>query len=340
MMAVPKKITGMAIVIAVLGAACAEDDCVYCGVDISKGVRYGTDATVPVTDKDTVSPDTEKPDATLTDHEQDEDAIVPDEEILLPVDRMVTIEGTTFMMGCEEGVAPHCAETNATPRHEVTVASFEIDIYEVTKKEFESCIAAGACKNEQGEPAQFSLFGDEHPFCLLGGDQPDDMPANCVSWDGARAYCEWLGKRLPSEAEWELAARGTDDRWYPWGDAPGPTCSHVVMEDETDWGCGSGGAMAVGSKEDGKSPFGLYDMAGNMWEWVEDDWHDDYDDPSRPDDGSAWVDAVRPANRVQRGGAFLIGSEEAFEFLAYGHYGAPAENTGVSYGFRCARSLP
>ncbi len=314
---------------------CVEDDCVYCGVDVSKGVRYGTDSPVVPRDQDTTYPDVViSDDGEIADEEVDEDQL-PDAETILPAENMVLIEGASFMMGCEEGAMPNCAEANATLRHEVTVATFEIDVYEVTKKDFEACVAAGECKNS-GTLVRYVGYDDEHPFCVVGNTEVSDtMPANCVSWHGARAYCAWVGKRLPSEAEWEFAARGTDDRWYPWGNTPGPSCDTVVMEGDSDWGCDSGFAMSVGSKEAGKSPFGLYDMAGNVWEWVEDDWHDTYE--GAPTDGSAWVDVSHPANRVQRGGSFMVGNNEAFEFLAYGHYGAPADDTGVSYGFRCAR---
>jgi len=327
-------VMGMALLLVCLG--CTEDDCVYCGVDISKGVRWNDSGTA-AKDQDTARPDSAAPDDSgiTTDEEIDQDES-SDAEAILPAENMVVIEGAAFMMGCEEGAMPNCTETNAAPRHEVTVPSFEIDVYEVSKKDFEACVAAGACKNKQGDPARYIGYDGEHPYCVIGdAERPDTMPANCVSWYGARVYCAWVGKRLPSEAEWEFAARGSDDRWYPWGNTPGPSCNTAVMEGASDWGCDSGFAMSVGSKEAGKSPFGLYDMAGNVWEWVADDWHENYD--GAPTDGSAWVDAARPANRVQRGGSFMTGADEAFEFLAYGHYGAPADNPGVSYGFRCAR---
>jgi len=109
------------------------------------------------------------------------------------------------------------------------------------------------------------------------------------------------------------------------------------MEGGSDWGCDGGLSLPVGSMEAGKSPYDIYDMTGNVWEWVEDDWHDDYDSADRPDDGSAWIDATRPANRVMRGGSFMIGSDEPYEFTTYGHYGGPADDAGVSRGFRCAR---
>jgi len=323
--------------------ACSKDDCVYCGVDVSGGVRYGTDTAGIPKDQDMSFSgasigDNDSPTA---DHDMlgnDGDGLsdeITDEDVIFPVENMVSIEGTTFMMGCEEGVAPNCAETKATPYHEVTVKGFEIDVYEVTKKDFEACIKAKVCTNAQGSPLQYIAYDEEHPFCVVGSSLDDSLPVNCVSWYGARTYCAWVGKRLPTEAEWELAARGTDKRWYPWGNAPGPSCYNTVMKGNSDWGCDNGFAMSVGSKPNGKSPYGLYDMAGNVWEWVEDDWHEDY--TGAPTDGSAWVDATRPANRVIRGGSFMVGSEELFQLTTYGHYGAAAEDASVSRGFRCAR---
>jgi formylglycine-generating enzyme required for sulfatase activity len=207
----------------------------------------------------------------------------------------------------------------------------------VTKKEYKACIDAKGCENDIDNGVVLYQTVADSPFCVLDSSLGDPYPVNCVSWAGARAYCAWQGKRLPTEAEWELAARGDDGRAYPWGNAPGASCDNTVMDGASDWGCDGGLSLPVGSRPSGKSPYGLYDMAGNMWEWVEDDWHENYDDPARPDDGSAWVDTVRPANRVIRGGSFMTDADEFFMFTTYGRYGSPADDTYISRGFRCAR---
>jgi formylglycine-generating enzyme required for sulfatase activity len=315
---------------ALLCVSCGEDDCYYCGKDISGGITYGAD--VPVIPKEQ---DITVPDEAVIDELPDVD--------LLPAENMVSVEAATLMMGCVEG-APSCTETNSLPRHAVDILGFEIDVYEVTKKEYAACIAAGACKNDLVNGIIHYSTSDEKAFCVLDSALGDDYPVNCISWEGARAYCAWLGKRLPTEAEWELAARGTDDRIYPWGDEPPPSCNNTVLDSggADGWGCGSStSSMPIGSKPAGNSPYGLYDMAGNMWEWVEDDWHATYDDTEledkRPDDGTAWVDTARPPDRVMRGGSFMIDVEEFFEFATYARYGNPAESTDISRGFRCAQ---
>ncbi|HOW52046.1 MAG TPA: formylglycine-generating enzyme family protein [bacterium] len=328
-----------------LCVSCGEDDCYYCGKDITKGVIPDTETPVIPVDRGTSQPDssltpddnTEAVDEATSDGNDLDVAEISDRDVVT-ADTMVVIPETTYSMGCEENVAPSCTETNSLPRHEVTVPEFSMDIYEITKKEYAACIAEGGCLNDPDNDLLLYKTMADSPFCVLdNGTYTDTHPVNCVSWLGARAYCEWVGKRLPSEAEWELAARGTDGRYYPWGDTPIPSCDNSVLEGPEDWGCDQGLSLPVGSKPQGISPYGLYDMAGNMWEWVEDDWHDDYGDLSRPDDGSAWVDAIRPPNRVIRGGSFMTSAEDNSEFLTYARFGSPAYDTYISRGFRCAQ---
>ena len=202
--------------------------------------------------------------------------------------------------------------------HSVTVASFEISKTEVTVAQYRICVEEGDCvEPRQGE------------FCNWGVAGKDNHPVNCVSWNAAKAYAEWFEARLPSEAEWEYAARsGGLDRDYPWGDTE-PTCDLAVIQ-----GCSSG-TQPVCSAVDGNTAQGLCDMAGNVWEWVEDDWSSS--SVGAPEDGSAWVDSPRASLRVRRGGSWRV--FPLFARVAFRPWGVPSGRSD-DLGFRVARSLP
>lgn len=194
----------------------------------------------------------------------------------VPAD-MVCIPAATFEMGTSlndfQGTQPAPYEK---PAHMVTITkSFWMDRTEVTVEDYAVCWALKVCDLPmQGPNLNWGIAGKEK------------HPANGVTWHQAKQYCEWKGKRLPTEAEWELAARGTDGRMYPWGNDM-PTCQHVIADS-----CGTPGTQAVGSKPLGASPYGLLDMAGNVSEWCSDYYKEDYyyespdADPQGPLDGT------------------------------------------------------
>jgi formylglycine-generating enzyme required for sulfatase activity len=232
---------------------------------------------------------------------------------------MVLVPGGEFTMGSD--VAP-----NEQPIRVVHVDAFWIDETEVTVAEYTECVDAGAC-----DPPPTGGFYNH------GVAGREDHPINGVTWNGAQAYCGWVDggakKRLPTEAEWEKAAAGTDARTYPWGDSPEPSCTYVVMLNAEGDGCGMSSTWEVGGKPLGESPYGARDMAGNVWEWVS-DWHGAYDpgdtvNPSGPETGT---------RRVLRGGAWSYDDPDLFR-AAYRADQIPTHDT-FTVGFRCARTPP
>jgi len=228
---------------------------------------------------------------------------------------MLLVPAGEFSMGSENG------NSDEKPVHTVYLDAFYIDKYEVTNTRYAACVGAGACQppKETRSHTRTSYYGNS---------VYDDYPVIYVSWNMAKAYCEWRGARQPSEAEWEKAARGADGRTYPWGE--GFDCSHANY-----WGnlgvC-VGDTSPVGSYASGRSFYGAYDMAGNVWEWVSSLYEPH---PYGPDDGRE--DLSASGLRVLRGGSWL----------SYAHFLRAAVRVRVDpasadlyIGFRCSRSLP
>jgi formylglycine-generating enzyme required for sulfatase activity len=221
-------------------------------------------------------------------------------------------------MGCNSAVDSDCFG-DENPYHSVTVLSIKIDKFDVTASDYKACVNAGGCTTA-------SMGGQ----CTYGVSGKENYPINCVDWNQAKAYCTWVGKRLPTEAEWEKAARGTDGRKYPWGNT-GLDCDHAVWNDIN---CGNSGTAPVGSKPLGASPYGALDMIGNVLQWVEDDWHSDY--TGAPADGSAWVDSPRGSRRVLRGSTWTDENTPTLRSSCR-YYQYPWYRTDA-IGFRCSVS--
>jgi eukaryotic-like serine/threonine-protein kinase len=221
---------------------------------------------------------------------------------------MIDVPESSFTMGCDAAGKAVCEE-DAAPPHLVTVSAFAIDPTEVSQLDFWRCVEDGAC----AAPAEF------HP-----GAQPF-FPVTRVSWDHAAGFCAWAGKRLPSEAEWELAARGVAGGTYPWGEDP-PDCDRAQFE-----GCSPEQPVPVDQPAGDASPFGLLGMAGNVAEWVA-DWYDPAyyadspaRDPTGPETGS---------ERVVRGASF---NDAADELVTWKREGDEPTDADDDTGFRCAR---
>ncbi len=235
----------------------------------------------------------------------------------------ILIRGGTFEMGSEDG------RDNERPVHGVTVGDFEMMRAEVTAGEFEACVDAGACGVEGGWEDNAAWPTNTY------GSGRDDHPMNSVDWDAAGEYCKWAGGRLPTEAEWEYAARSQgQDRDFPWGDEA-PTCDNNVMAG--DWvvdaeGCGEQTTWPVCSKPLGNTDQGVCDMAGSVAEWVADLFHENYE--GAPTDGSDWGSGN--GYRVLRGGTWKIA--DPYFLRVTSRYRTDPWNWYDYLGFRCVRS--
>ncbi len=204
-------------------------------------------------------------------------------------------------MGSDNG------NSDERPIHRVYLDEFYIDKYEVTNAQYNKCVSAGAC----GQNTKYDGFTDPQ------------QPVVGVNWSQADTYCSWAGKRLPTEAEWEKAARETDERTYPWGE--GIDCSKANY-----YKCGHKKTKPVGSYPSGAGPYGAMDMAGNVWEWCSDRYDEKYyskgpkRNPTGPASGkyrvlhggswNAYPNLLRSSNRTRN----------------------DPDNLSSSNGFRCA----
>ncbi len=259
--------------------------------------------------------------------------------------KMAKIGPGQYFRGSDANEAPD----NQKPAHAVELRAYCIDLYEVTASEYKACSDVGKCKRASTEvdwpDISDAARKNYSPLCTFGQEGKDDYPINCVTWDMARIYCEAQGKRLPTEAEWEYAARGPDGRIYPWGDEP-PTAEHLNAcgPECVAWGTKHGERLAalyeksdgyetlapVGKFPKGSSRFGPHDIVGNVWEWVA-DYYGAYsdaplDNPTGPESGE---------KRVIRGGGWN-GGYESWLHPAFRYSQAPeAKSHGI--GFRCAQ---
>jgi formylglycine-generating enzyme required for sulfatase activity len=233
---------------------------------------------------------------------------------------MVLVPAGEFTMGNNEG------GDDEKPEHKVFLNAYYIDVYEVTV----------------GQYAKFLEFTSIFPppkWTTMNEPPHQNRPVVNVDWADANNYCKWAGKRLPTEAEWEKAARGTDGRIYPWGNDPPDPLRANYGKEKGKWN-NHDALLPVGQLKAGKSPYGIYDLAGNVWEWVN-DWYDqDYyatspsQNPPGPKSGKY---------KVMRGGSWdfapesLRSARRDFNIPSTTDYDSPAYRN-FNGGFRCAKS--
>lgn len=230
---------------------------------------------------------------------------------------LVTIPAGSYMLGLDSGT-----EANAQAR-EVTVSSFMIDVHEVTNGEYRRCERAGACRAPLHE--DLSAIGGYHK-----GAEYKHYPVTFVAWKDADAYCRWAGKRLPTDAEWEIAARGTDGRTYPWGNTA-PDCTTAHTGDCVNPDLFMSAPLSVGSLKGSASAFGAYDMGGNMAEWVA-DWYSVH-----PEDEASSENPTGPVAgtlKLVRGGSWWCKTDR---LPAWRREPMTPFYRAGNIGFRCAR---
>jgi formylglycine-generating enzyme required for sulfatase activity len=243
---------------------------------------------------------------------------------------MVLVPAGEFIMGmsaddalkeCRKFYGDKCGSEgplNEGPVHKVYLDAYSIDKREATQEDYDKCVAAGKCK-----------ANNKHD-----GFTGPRQPVVGVTWDDAKSYCSWAGKRLPTEAEWEKAARGPDGRMYPWGNEfdgkKANFCDKNCSSEFAAWDDGYAKTAPVGSYPSGASPYGALDMAGNVWEWTADWYQDDYyknspaKNPKGPDTG---------AYRVLRGGSWF---DTTYDLRVAGRVYAYPPIQFFNIGFRCA----
>jgi eukaryotic-like serine/threonine-protein kinase len=236
---------------------------------------------------------------------------------------MVSVPGGTFMMGSVDGNA------DERPVHQVTLSSYCIDKTEVSVADYRVCVHSKNCR-----PA------DEGNFCNWGRAGMDHHPINCVDWSMAESYCTWQGRRLPTEAQWEFAARGSDGRTYPWGnEPPGPerlnSCGSECQWPNKMYPGDDGWAATapVDSYPAGASPYGALGMAGNVREWVEDD-YTEYSAAEEKDPSSRSQSSTL-STRINRGGGWFYGDPSGVR-ASKRERNNPSDRV-MDLGFRCGR---
>jgi formylglycine-generating enzyme required for sulfatase activity len=222
----------------------------------------------------------------------------------------------SFRMGSDPAVDAN-AVSDEFPMHTVSLKAFWIDQTEVTNRQYALCVKAGGCSGPVSENSKDPVY--------FGNPAYDNYPVTYIDWDQANSYCMWANRRLPSEAEWEKAARGTKASIYPWGNT-------APNADLLNYKLNKGGIMPVGSYPKGKSFYGALDMAGNVMEWVGDTYLNSYYASQ-----DVWNNPQGPATGsygVTKGGAWI--SHGDYRVRSAARYGYDRKTRLGANGFRCA----
>ena len=291
------------------------------------------------TDDDATDDDATDDDATDDDDDDDDDDDNDDNNDNDDTTDMVYVSEGIFQMGCETEDGE--CDADESPRHEVDISAYYIDINEVTNSRYVGFLNdhGNDCDGYECVDADSPDFRISESGGVWSVDPGyEDHPVVVVSWYGGKVFCESNGGRLPTEAEWEKAAKGAAEHYiYPWGDAlVANTANYLESGDPFDDGTTPVGYYDGSNHEgtyqtvDGRSSYGAHDMAGNVYEWVN-DWYDEnyyttspYNDPQGPTTGSG---------RVLRGGSFLYSSKS---IRASNRGGRMPDNGFNGLGFRCA----
>ena len=225
---------------------------------------------------------------------------------------MVYVPAGEFLMGSKDDVG----NGNEHPQHTVSLDAYWIDQTEVTNAMYEKCVTAGVC-TDLGSNA--SNTRKEY----FGNAAYADYPVIFVNWYQAQAYCKWAARELPTEAQWEKAARGTDGEAYPWG-------NETPTKDIANYNANKGDTTKVGSYAAGASPYGAYDMAGNVWEWVADKYDEQYYSSSPASNPTG---AASGKYQILRGGSWYnLGTDIRSAYRS----GVSPSVFYYDTGFRCA----
>lgn len=257
----------------------------------------------------TAEPATDVPEPTAEPVPEETAVPTPTPTIEAP-ENMTFIPAGSFLMGSSSGLP------DEQPEHEVALDAFFLDTFEVSNADYRACVADGGCE----QPVLTNGFTRQNYF-----NDPafDNYPVIGVRWTHANAYCQWAGKRLPTEAEWEYAASGPDNFTWPWGNQFDPALSAA----------GSPDTQPVDAFPDGVSPFGIFNMAGNVNEWVQDTYNPAFyaNSPAENPLNEA------PGNRIYRGGSF--DNEDGSFYTTSRRYNKTISTFDVDLGFRCAQDV-